>query len=110
MSALRIPYWVTMREVDGELLTVSDRRLNRPCLKVSLGEVRPGDAVTSSAPRRPGRGGRYHSPVRSQANCFSRHLMSGDSLRPSDQERLELTLRVERIPGMTVLTASWLST
>src|SRR5215468_6794000 len=51
----------------------------------------------------------YHSPVRSQANDFNFASVSGDNLRPSEYEILAATFLVERMPGITALTASWLS-
>src|SRR5215813_5135451 len=52
---------------------------------------------------------RYHSPVRSQAKAFNFSSVSGDNLRPSEYEILAVTFLVDRMPGITVLTASWLS-
>src|SRR5262245_10076084 len=51
----------------------------------------------------------YHSPVRSQAKAFNFASVSCDNLRPSEYEILAVTFLVERMPGITALTASWLS-
>ena len=47
--------------------------------------------------------------MRSHAKAFNFASVSCDNLRPSEYEILAATFLVERMPGITVLTASWLS-
>src|SRR4029453_2776104 len=49
----------------------------------------------------------YQSPVRSQANSFNLEIVSLDNFLPSEYEIFAVTCFPVRIPGITVLTASW---